>query len=384
MSRLIYHSEESYDGKASPFDESIRRVTDSDEVWIVCPYIGPAYLKSILRDVDEWRIITDVVAWVGTFGGESREEIREFIEEHQDRIHHFRHVHAKVVLSEDSAVIGSANLTEKGVIGRTEMGVEFSEEEKVSELREWFTRLWSESGPVDLEELDELVRTSPSASSAHSQSTASLSSDAPRVSASFVEDDDSPIPHSVAVEEDDDRRMTADRFFGGVDNRIENLHAMLNYISEESPHQSALWSWLRDNTTAEKETTMETYVRFVRVLGLIGKDGEDYSITDSGDYFRNTGDADFLYRLLSENVKGFETILAVLSDGAKPEEQIQAALQEQFPNYSLTAGVIKRHLEWLLSIGYIEKSGERYRITDDGLSSFHTQAPMERNPRPRK
>jgi len=209
MSRLIYHTEEGYNQGASPFDRAIREAADSGEVWIVCPYIGPSYLKSILRDVDEWRIITDVVAWVGTFGSESRDEIREFIEEHQDRIHHFRHIHAKVILSGDSAVIGSANLTEKGVVGRTEMGAEFSEEGKISELREWFTRLWSESDPIDIEELNELVRTSPSASSTHSGPTASLSSNAPRVNASFVEDIESPTGESMEVNEEDHEALVS-------------------------------------------------------------------------------------------------------------------------------------------------------------------------------
>jgi len=362
MSNLIYHSEESYNKGESPFDATIRDTADSEEVRIVCPYIGPTYVKSILSDVDEWRIITDVVAWVGTFHGDSRDEIKEFIEEHRDRIHHFRHIHAKVVLSDDSAVLGSANLTEKGVTGRTEMGVRFSEEEKIKELSEWFRRIWSESDPVDLEELDELVRTSPSASSTYSQPTASLTSDAPRVRASFVDDVDSPTQRLNQVEEDDDRRMTADRFFGGVDNRIENLRSMLDYINGTSPSEPALWSWLRDNTGAEKESTMETYVRFVRRIGLIRKDEEKYSITDSGDYYRKSGDSDFLFRHLSENVKGFETILSILSEGPQTEEQVQSGLQKAFPNYSLSKGVIVRHLEWLQSIGYIEKSGKEYRL----------------------
>ena len=82
------------------------------------------------------------------------------------------------------------------------MGIQFDGEEKVAELREWFTRLWSESGPVDLKELDELVRTSPSASTTHSRSTATLTSDAPRVNASFVEDIESPTGESVEVDEE--------------------------------------------------------------------------------------------------------------------------------------------------------------------------------------
>lgn len=380
MRNLIYHSEGSYNKGESPFDAAIRETADSEPVRIVCPYIGPTYVKSILSEVDEWQIITDVVAWVGTFHGDSRDEIKEFIEEHQDRIHHFRHIHAKVVLSDDSAVLGSANLTEKGVIGRTEMGVRFDEKEKIAELSEWFTRLWSESDPVELAELDELVRTSPSASSTHSQPTASLSSDTPRVRATFVDDVDSPIQRLNQVEEDDGRRMTADRFFGGVDNRIENLRSMLDYINSTSPSEPALWSWLRDNTGAEKESTMETYVRFVRTIGLISEDEGQYSITDAGDYFQKSGDSDFLFRCLSETVKGFETILSILSEGPQTEEQVQSGLQEAFPDYSLSKGVIKRHLEWRQSIGYIEERNGEYKIADDSLFITEVQESIRGSP----
>ncbi|GAB3019996.1 phospholipase D-like domain-containing protein [Natronobiforma cellulositropha] len=186
MSRLLYHSETSYQGGESPFDEAIRNVASSDEVWIACPYIGPTYLKSVLRTVDEWRILTDVEAWIEAFHGDSRTEITALLEAHRDRIHHFENLHAKVVLSEDLAVVGSANLTEKGIRKRTEVGVLFEDDETVTELREWFARLWSESDPADPDELETFVRASPPASFTYTPSTAPLSSNAPRVNASYV------------------------------------------------------------------------------------------------------------------------------------------------------------------------------------------------------
>lgn len=188
MSRLIYHSEGGYARAESPFDKAIRDTANAESVRIVCPYISPSYLKSVLASADDWRIVTDVEAWIGTFGGSTRDKIRELIATNRERIHHFPDVHAKAVLSDDSAVVGSANLTEKGVVGRTEMGVRFTDEAKIEELNEWFTRLWSESGTVDNEELDEFVESSSSTPTTHTYSGTSLSSDAPRVSATFVED----------------------------------------------------------------------------------------------------------------------------------------------------------------------------------------------------
>ena len=201
MSNLIYHSEGGYDRAESPFDKAIRDTADAESVRIICPYISPSYLKSVLAPADDWQIVTDVEAWIGTFGDSTRDEIRELIATNREQIHHFRNVHAKAVLSDDSAILGSANLTEKGILGRTELGVRFTDESKVDELNEWFTRLWSESDPVDSGELDEFVESSSSTPTTHTESGTSLTSDAPQVNATFV-DDAEPTTEGVDADEE--------------------------------------------------------------------------------------------------------------------------------------------------------------------------------------
>ena len=52
--------------------------------------------------------------------------------------------------------------------------------------------------------------------------------------------------------DDDPRRMSTDRFFGGVDGRLQNLRSMLRYIDQGTPAQQSLWQWLRLHTSAEK------------------------------------------------------------------------------------------------------------------------------------
>ena len=189
MARLIYHSKDSYDRSESPFDKAIRETANSDTVWLVCPYISPSYLNTILADTDEWKVITDIEAWVGTFGGSSRQNIQELVEANQERIHHFLDVHAKVVISDTSAVVGSANLTEKGVTGRTEVGIQFEDQDLIEELRDWFLRLWSESSSIDLDEFREYIHSLSTTPTTHSRTTASISSDAPRVNANFVQNE---------------------------------------------------------------------------------------------------------------------------------------------------------------------------------------------------
>ena len=49
----------------------------------------------------------------------------------------------------------------------------------------------------------------------------------------------------------DDRRMTADRFFGGVDGRLALLRSMYEFVNVEHPTKSELVDWIQENADAE-------------------------------------------------------------------------------------------------------------------------------------
>jgi len=53
----------------------------------------------------------------------------------------------------------------------------------------------------------------------------------------------------------DDRRMTTDRFFGGVDERLATLRAAYDYVADTTPTGSALHDWLVANTGAGHTST---------------------------------------------------------------------------------------------------------------------------------
>jgi hypothetical protein len=190
MAELVHHTDESASGGASPFDAAIREIVADEDVLIACPYITLDYLEPVLRDGDSWRLLTDVEAWLGNYSVNKRESIREFIARHHERIHDVRDLHAKAVIGETDALVGSANLTWTGLGGRDELGVRFDESERIAELREWFDGLWEEGSPAKLDEIDERIRTSsPVPSSATGGGAASISSDARRVNASVVRND---------------------------------------------------------------------------------------------------------------------------------------------------------------------------------------------------
>ncbi|WP_227380300.1 hypothetical protein [Haladaptatus halobius] len=164
----------------------------------------------------------------------------------------------------------------------------------------------------------------------------------------------------------DERRMTTDRFFGGVDGRLANLQAMLTYVHAENPNQKDLWAWLRSNTAARSDSTIEMYLQFVRAIDLLERHDDTYTSTAHGKAFAETGDPQLIFNVLTEHVKGFETILVAIDSGARTIEEIQNHLRWMYPDYSLPTVIVGRHLEWLCAVGAVEKHDEMYPLTGFG------------------
>ena len=156
MAHLLYHPLDSSTA-LSPFDRAALSVARDCEALIVSPYIGVSYLERILDVADDWRLISDVEAWLSSLSVVARPKAWEFIRGNLDRIHHCAAIHAKVIVGHRLAMMGSANLTSMGVLGRTEMGILLDEPRLVGELRTWFEELWVQTASPMVDEANALV-----------------------------------------------------------------------------------------------------------------------------------------------------------------------------------------------------------------------------------
>jgi len=153
MSKLIYHTKESYSGGVSPFDKTIHKICKDQNILLTCPYIGIKYIEKILLKSRTWKIISDVEEWVKSSYGDSRKQIINFILENRNKIHHFPNLHSKVIITGNKGFIGSANFTKMGITERIEMAVLIQDSFQVLELKSWFENLWDSSDEVDDNEL---------------------------------------------------------------------------------------------------------------------------------------------------------------------------------------------------------------------------------------
>ena len=160
--QLIYHTNGRQ--KSSPFDKAICELVTKKDIAIACPYLGISYLQKILSLCNTWRLLTDVSAWLDSYirNPEQLFLIQEFIEKNTDHIHHYHNIHAKVIIAQDGALIGSANLTNQGIRYRQEMSVLIKSSIQVEELFTWFNRLWEDTDCLDKREkenIDSYVKT---------------------------------------------------------------------------------------------------------------------------------------------------------------------------------------------------------------------------------
>lgn len=143
--KLIYHNIES-NNDYSPFDRELIQLAKEQNLYLVSPYIGIAYLNRLIKISKSWQLITDFEAWIISHPTKNeRLKIYDFIKENFDKIKHFPDIHAKVMLTDCSAYIGSSNFTNKGILERTEMSISLSEQKLVEELRNWFQSMWNDA-----------------------------------------------------------------------------------------------------------------------------------------------------------------------------------------------------------------------------------------------
>lgn len=156
MQRLLYHAPDN-PNQESPFDRAIVQVVQGQNVSIVSPYIGLEYLHRLIGLSASWRLISDVLEWLSATPVRERGAVYEFLKTHYGLVHHYPAIHAKAVVSRVGAYTGSANLTDAGVLRRTEFGVLLTDPCQVSEVQQWFDDIWVQTSPPPLQSVQELI-----------------------------------------------------------------------------------------------------------------------------------------------------------------------------------------------------------------------------------
>lgn len=173
----------------------------------------------------------------------------------------------------------------------------------------------------------------------------------------------------------DSRRMTTDRFYGGVSNRLENLRLTLSYIRDEHPTRDELNQWIIENTRAGSVDAVSHHLTFLNSIKIIELSDTRCELGEYGHRWLKDQDSETLYKALSSGVKGFDTILETLQDGPMTDEDIMDLLVAEFEEAEMSKpGPAVRHREWLQVLGLVEREDEVNRLTSEGQELLKAKA----------
>lgn len=83
---------------------------------------------------------------------------------------------------------------------------------------------------------------------------------------------------------------------------------MLACVDSTEPDEADLWQWLKANTAAESDSTIDKYVGFQRSIELLKLQNGQYQMTSRGAEYAETGEKQIVVDALLKYVKGFESI----------------------------------------------------------------------------
>lgn len=160
-SKLIFHDIRSINA-SSPFEDAIQCVIAGGHVDIACPYIGLPLLQGITRPLNRWRLLTDWSALLSIVPRkQARTRMIDWILANESRARHITGLHAKVVLGAAHLLIGSANLTDHGMLNRVEVGWLSDDPNAIKQMRGWFEQQWTQGVPPDQHLLQQLAKIIP-------------------------------------------------------------------------------------------------------------------------------------------------------------------------------------------------------------------------------
>ena len=157
---------------------------------------------------------------------------------------------------------------------------------------------------------------------------------------------------------------------GGTKSYVVTTKKILEKVKSENPTMDRLVTWLKHEYGLSGGTSTG-YIRIVKhCLGYLEKVNDHIKITSAAQKFLTTQDNKLVLDVLRERVLGFEEVLSMLADGRRLTlEEIHRELLEKCNVNWSTHNQTYWRLNWLASLGYVDKEHGKYYMTKKQLGA---------------
>jgi len=155
---------------------------------------------------------------------------------------------------------------------------------------------------------------------------------------------------------------------GGVRNYHNTLLKVIDYIKTNTPDFEHLKTWLiAEYSLTSEEKTSKGYVDVIKKLGFIKTDNGNYSITELGIKTLSDKDPLSVFYILVDKIWGIKEIVDIIS-AKQPidKKSINIELESIIKTGWQTDAQVGWRLNWLLSLGIIDTTSNKYFLTELG------------------
>jgi len=168
--------------------------------------------------------------------------------------------------------------------------------------------------------------------------------------------------------------------FGGGTQYVDTLDAIIEFVDGYNPTTDELVGWHRGSfANVSSRDSILRRVSYLQQVGFLHQADDHWELGDAGRRYVQQKDTATLLRIMCERNVGLRSLLYALSAAPMTLAEISTQQLDTHPELGWNpeqTDMASQRVNWLRSMGLIEKHGGEYQITDDGRQ-FVSQAVEE-------
>lgn len=164
---------------------------------------------------------------------------------------------------------------------------------------------------------------------------------------------------------------------GGVEKYFDTLVDLLRYIRDNDVTLDDLSKWMFDTfPNASGQIAVNGYLATLGRLRLWSQQDSYYRLTPEGTALVDkaasaAADArQMVIEIKHRDFSGYDVLFKLLTEGPRSLDDIHEHLKEALDVDWKSKNQTTFRVNWLRSLGYVEKDGKEYRLTNDGRATF--------------
>ncbi|WP_254768424.1 HNH endonuclease [Salinilacihabitans rarus] len=168
-----------------------------------------------------------------------------------------------------------------------------------------------------------------------------------------------------------DRLRSIVPMFGGGTRYVETLDVILEFVEAHQPTTDELVGWHRGSfqNVSSRDSIMRR-VSYLQQAGFLHQTNDYWNLGDAGREYVEQGDVATLLRIMCDRNVGLRSLMYALAAGPMTLGEVSEQQLDTHPELGWSRGetdMAKQRVNWLRSMGLVEKRGDEYALTDDGL-----------------